>query len=283
MKTRALLALVAILTIAGQVLVLQSGLGIVWKFILHVADGILMTSALTMLFFSFFRVGTTANGELCYNSSNHYWRIMFWYCNDVLVLLSDPFQKEVSLCKAFWLTVLALISFLFFPALTTVLLFVVWHLYLKLGLLKLLLFVASIAGVVGFLIYTEDVPYKSMAWIDSFLHDKPRAEKVFNKLFGILMMATVVAGLVGLLVVLPIVVIMNADVDLYHAVIYYLVGVAGIVLVSFGTKGLIWLFFKYLPSVLGDTIFGQFLIAKKKQFCPTLVACPVKNSQVSPS
>ncbi len=133
MRTRLLLLFVVLLTIAGQVFLLKSGLGIVLKFVIHVADGILLASALTMLFFSFFRVGITANGELCYNPNNPYWGVMGWYCENILDYLDNPFQEEVSLCKAFWITVLALGHLILILSLLLLLIILVRTAYLQFG------------------------------------------------------------------------------------------------------------------------------------------------------
>ncbi len=144
---------------------------------------------------------------------------------------------------------------------------------------------AVIAGLVGFfwaMIELTIFSIKAGQRFSEAIADKPRIENAVDNVVEFLVPVIVVLILVGLLVVVPILMIMDtANIGLYQVIIYYLIGVSGIALTVGGAWGLIWLFFKYLPSALGDTVFGQFLVAKKKQFCPTLVACPIGKQRLS--
>ncbi|MBI2062535.1 MAG: hypothetical protein HYT64_02500 [Candidatus Yanofskybacteria bacterium] len=278
-KTRGLLSFVALLTIIGQVFVLHSHLPNDWKFFLHVADGILLLSALTMLLFSFFRVGVTTDGELCYNPDNWYWKTMAWFYDK----LSDPYsssfsQGKVSLCKSFWMTagvIFVVTGLLVLVGLLTVSL---WDAYWKYGLLKMfyaalgfVVLAAAVIGVIcGLVVGAEKISNK----IDDATHNKHRlrnamattktvAEPLF--LFGFFSL---------FLVIFPIMIIaVKFKVSFFTAIVYYLVGVTGLVLTIGGAVLLIWFVFKYLPGIIGNTVLGQFLSAKKKQFCPTLTRC----------
>ncbi len=278
-KTRGLLSLVALLTIAVQVFILHSHLSNVWRFTLHVADGIPLFSALTMLLFSFFRVGVMADGELCYNPDNWYWKTMAWFYDPLYFPLSSPFERgKVSLCKAFWLTVFAILIIIGLSVLAFVLVSLIWDAYLKFGLLKMILTVVLIATGVAALLGAcyglsvgedkiKNKYYQAVA-------DRPRLRNAAETTGDILMPIIAIGVLFSLTVVMPILVIMDiAKVPLYTAIVYYLVGVAGLALTVGGAAFLIWLIFKYLPRIIGNTVLGQFLAAKKKRFCPTLTRC----------
>lgn len=286
-KTRGLLSLVALLTIIGQVFVFNSHLANGWKFLLHVSDGILLLSALTMLLFSFFRVGITASGEICYNPDNWYWKTMKGFSDFLYSPYSSPFyQGKVSLCKAFWLTVIAGFMVTIFLMFAVGFIVLLWHIYWKFGLLKIIFtglgIVAFTGVIIGTIVGTVFISKKIEVQYCQIVDDKPRLRNAMEIIRSILLNFVLFGLIFFMIVVMPIIVIMEeAKVSLYIAIIYYAVGIVGLALTIGGACLLIWSIFSYLPKVMRGSMLGQFLSAKKKQFCPTLVACSVKKNESS--
>lgn len=277
-KTRGLLLLVTLLTLAGQILILHSHLHNNLQFTLHVADGILLLSALTMLLFSFFRVGVTACGDLCYNPDNWYWKTMKEFSDSLYAPYSSPFDRgEVSLCKAFWLTVFAVFMVIVLSALAVSLFILLWDVYWKFGLLKIILFAFGIVAFIGVIIGIVFASEKVKVQYDQIVDDKPRLRNAMETIGNILGVLLFIDLIFFIVVVVPVIIIMEkAKVSLYVAVIYYLIGVFGLTLTIGGAWLLIWGTFWYLPRVMRGSVLEQFLSAKKKQFCPTLVACKLQ-------
>ncbi len=277
-KMRGLLLFVALLTITGQIIILNTHLHSVWRFVLHVGDGILLISALIMLMFSFFRVGITASGELCYNPDNWYWKTIAWFY-DVLDVSTNPFGRgKVSLCTAFWLTVLAISMVVASLGGTVLISNTLWELYLKFGLLKIILVTLGtiavlalfVGGLYGTITATDKISHKFYQVVT----DKPRLRNAVEAIGNVLQILFLIGILFLFLVILPIMAIMDSfKVSLHTAIIYYLIGVAGLSLTIGGVILLIWFLFKYLPRIASNTVLGQFLLAKKKDFCPTLTRC----------
>jgi len=246
-KTRVLLGLI----IGGvgllNFLVYESGLKIDYAMCFYFFTPFLALAALVMLIFSLFRVHTTPEGGLAYDPSNPYWRLMRYCWNDI-------FWKEcnVSLCKAFWLTVMSTVL-----AITA-------------------LFMAWIIGIMVYLALSHQL--KPFDWsknstlliaAGSFVGPLVLAMLVIEKSYktgrAILSLWAVWCFVVG-----PVILIMHKDqLGLTVAILQYLK-----VAIPFavGLSAFFWSMVqleKRLPSLM-NTAFGQFLIALKQNYCPML-------------
>lgn len=225
----------------------------------HGADAILFLAAVIVCGFSFVRI-KRVGGELCYDPSNPYWRLMKWS-------YGKEWGDRVSLCKSYWLTVWLLGGpSVVVVSLTCFAVFVVPEIYHEIckdpyeaGKSALLAIggIGALTTVVGF-----------CAWLTS------KASWL-----GYVWASVGVVMAVGSLVVLPIgtiahdrqITISSAS-GIYSEWVSLIIGCGALLAL------LIWAAFRFIPW-LAHTWLGQMLGVLKDKICPTLVACQCPQSQ----
>lgn len=96
-RMRVILLMVALAFVYGQYWIFTTPMGIFLQISFHALDAAFLLAAAGILFFSFFQIDITPQGELCYNPNNFWWKAMseFW---------DGVWKDKNSLCKAYWLT-----------------------------------------------------------------------------------------------------------------------------------------------------------------------------------
>ncbi len=234
----------------------------------NIVLSVLFAAVALVLLSTFFQVHRDATGRYYYDRRNFWWRLMsrFWWLD---------WEDRISLCKAFWLTVVFEGIVLFLLAVATLgAVVVVWVVcnvhrlaYVSSGDLRLLVTVlAACAGLLGFFYFL------------SWLSDTSKAGEYVVK-------AVVAAILATIFVVMPIAALATGrdHLPLLLAILMYLRVVAAFVGLPVAA---IWAghkyIFKNIPTLVSrifkDTAIGQYLVAMKQGLCPLLEA---RNGEAS--
>lgn len=257
-----LLALVAFLGY-GQYWLLESNFkNQALPIILHIVGTILWIAAASILFFSFLRVGTTSDGQLCFNPNNPYWKLMrkFW---------GDAWGDRISLCKSYWLTVAFVAASSYISAMAGVMLY---------GLTKLAFEIAKAPAkfgkearasvpALGWFVVIAVLLVLVVLFCIWATKKLPALKYLWYGILGVFV--------AGMLVAFPIFLIVDYQrITVSAASLIYLKW-AGIVVGVMALAALVIVAaFKYLPAIR-NTWLGQLLKAAEGELCPILVACPL--------
>ena len=263
LRTRAILLALSAALSYGQYVLLESNLNEGLRYVLHGAGVILSLAAISILLFSFVRIGRTADGQPCFDPLNPYWKLMREF-------FGETWGDRIRLCKSYWLTVM-------FISLCVAVLAIVAAVVLGSGwtILQAVKVPGKVPLVLGIVVGIV-VASMGLVAFGTWLTEKfPKIKYLWGTLG--------VALAVAFLVIMPIGTIRNnRDVSVATASSIYMVWLVGIVAAIGAVVFLIWAVFKYLP-VLKNTWLGQLFGAIIGQFCPTLVACPCgKQTENSP-
>lgn len=228
----------------------------------NVVFSVLFVAALFVLLSTFFQVHRDATGRYYYDRQNFWWSLMnrVWWLD---------WENRISLCKAFWLTVVfeGIVLFLLAAAVFAAAI-VVWVVcnahrlaYVSRGDLRLLVTVLAVcAGLLGFFYF--------LSWLSGTGKAGEYAAK-----------AVVTAILATILVFAPIALLTTGrdQLPLLLAILMYLRVVAAFIGLPVAA---IWAghkyIFKNIPALvsrlLKDTAIGQYLLAMKDGLCPLLEA-----------
>lgn len=207
-----------------------------------------LPASIIMFVFSFFRVHETEDSRLAYDPDNFYWKIMSGS-------FGENWDEGISLCKAFWLTVVGLLivgclTFLVLGAIFIVGLFVYLSLTGQLDVRqpepKMLAFLIGLTGTITALLILSS----------AFSNPKGKKRQILKYLsFSILIFS---------LVALPIYV---------AGFMEYIKGVGILVGASIGAGGAFYLLSQAFSKIAsGDNLLTRFFKALKEGFCPKLVA-----------
>jgi hypothetical protein len=249
-KTRILLGLIAFVLALTSTLIYLTGLPSNWPTLaalMYISSFFLLPASLVMLTFSMFRVSTTPEGELAYDPGNPYWKLMkkCW---------KSEWTDNITLCKAFWLTVFSVGALM----VTCLLIFLISFLvYVSLAKgLKPLEWVMMLKIIGGAILFFGPL------FLAGYLQDT-KQDKLRERILAIWALM--------FFVILPVPLIMLAKrASFQDAFLTYVIGIGLVILCAAGffaaLAGLAWLL-----SKTEDSILARYLAALKQQFCPTLV------------
>ncbi len=244
-KTRVLLGIVIVLSALSFIISMHyvttqnSVIGYVaWATLM--LSPLTLISGLFMLIFSFFRVHQTPDGRLAYNPNNFYWKCLSKF-------YSSGWKDNISLCEAFWKTVMFVgsniivaVALLMFSMLAYLLITEGWPKNVHFDPKQIAFFISLALTILGVAIAGGD-GYKSK----------------FRNYTGL---AFIAFGLV----VVP---IYMAGILLYLKFALAFIGIMGAFL------GAMYLFMWLISRVASsDSLLTKFFKALKDNYCPILVA-----------